>query len=41
LILRYLFGLRGAALIDGAIGPGASRTTAADIESVLGTLFMQ
>ena len=33
MLLRYLFGLRGAALINGAIGPGATRTTAADIQA--------
>jgi hypothetical protein len=35
LIIRYLFGIRGSALISGAIGPGATRTTASDIESFL------
>ncbi len=38
LVIRYLFGLRGEALISGAIGSGATRTTAADIESFLGEL---
>ena len=35
LIIRYLFGLTGAALIDGAVGPGATRNTAAKIETYL------
>jgi len=39
LILRYLFGLRGSALISGALSPSASRTTAADIEAYLQTLL--
>ena len=38
LVLRYLFGFRGATLINGAIGTGASRTTAAEIEAQLGLL---
>lgn len=33
LTVRYLFGLRGASLIAGAVGSGAIRTTAADIET--------
>ena len=33
LSLRYLFGLRGGPLIASAIGPGATRTTAASIET--------
>ena len=33
--IRYLFGLRGNALIQNAIGPGATRTTAAQIENYL------
>ena len=36
LMLRYLFGLRAAALINGAIGAGATRDTAALLESSLG-----
>ena len=32
LVIRYLFGLRGTSLIAGAVGPGATRTTAAAIE---------
>ena len=35
LIIRYLFGIRGSALISGAIGPGATRTTISDIENFL------
>jgi hypothetical protein len=38
LIIRYLFGLRGEALISGAIAPDATRDTAADIESFLRNL---
>ena len=33
LLIRYLFGLRGENLISSAIGPGARRTVAGDIES--------
>jgi hypothetical protein len=39
LIIRYLFGLRGDALIAGAIDPKATRKTAADIEAYLQTLM--
>jgi hypothetical protein len=39
MIVRYLFGLRGAVLITGAIGAGATRTTAADIEAYIATLL--
>lgn len=35
LVIRYLFGLRGEALVSGAIGANATRTTAADIEDFL------
>jgi uncharacterized repeat protein (TIGR02543 family) len=35
LIIRYLFGLRGPALIDGALGTAATRTSAADIEAYI------
>ena len=35
LIVRYLFGFRGEALIDAAVGPEAVRTTASDITSFL------
>ena len=38
LILRYLLGLRGNALIQGAVAPGAPRNTVADIETYLATL---
>jgi hypothetical protein len=36
--LRYLFGLQGDPLIDGVIGSGASRTTAAEIEAHLDSI---
>jgi len=39
LIIRYLFNLRGDALIKGAVDPLATRTTAADIEAYLQTLM--
>ena len=35
LLIRYAFGLRGNALIAGAIGPGAARNTALAIETYL------
>lgn len=38
LLIRYMFGLRGAALIQGALGQGATRNTAALIEGYLGTV---
>jgi hypothetical protein len=38
LVLRYLFNIRGAALIQGVIGAGATRTTATQIEAYLATL---
>jgi hypothetical protein len=38
LAIRYLFGVRGAALIAGAIDPLATRKTAAEIETYLQTL---
>ena len=38
LIIRYLFGLRGAVLIQGAVAPGAPRNTVIEIESALATL---
>ena len=38
LVMRYTFGLRGQALIQGVIGQGATRTTAAQIESYLASL---
>jgi hypothetical protein len=34
-ILRYLFGVRGTSLTHNAIGSGALRTTAAQIETYL------
>jgi hypothetical protein len=39
LVLRYLFGFRGATLINGAIGSGATRTTADEIETYLTMLL--
>ena len=39
LVLRYLFGLRGDRLIDGAVAPGAARRTPALIESYIRTLM--
>jgi hypothetical protein len=39
LIVRYLFGLRGASLIAGAVAGAASRTSAPDIEAQLATFF--
>jgi YD repeat-containing protein len=41
IIIRYLFGLRGNALIQGAIGPGATRSTATQIENYLGGFLPQ
>ena len=35
LVLRYLFGLTGPALTNGALGPGATRTDPADIKAYL------
>ena len=35
IIIRYLFGLRGAALIQSAVGLGASRMTAGQIEAYI------
>jgi LasA protease len=35
LLMRYLLGLRGPALIDGAVGAGATRSNANDIEAFL------
>lgn len=37
LIIRYMLGNRGADLIEGAVGQGANRSTAAEIEAFLGT----
>lgn len=39
LILRYLFGLRGAALIAGVVDAQGTRKTAADIESYIQSLL--
>ena len=39
LILRYLFGLRGSALIDGAVAPLAPRSTAPDVETYIQLLM--
>ena len=38
LMLRYLFGVRGSALVAGTIGTGATRTTSQQIEAYLSTL---
>ena len=39
LLIRFLFGLRGQALIAGAIGPGATRITSAQIEAYITSLM--
>ena len=39
MILRYMFGLRGAPLISGAIGNGANRATAPLIEAYISSLM--
>jgi hypothetical protein len=39
MMLRYLFGLRGASLIDGAVATGASRQSAADVEAYIISLM--
>ena len=39
LVIRYLFGLRGASLIANAVDPAATRKTAAEIEAYLQTLM--
>ncbi|HPG61504.1 MAG TPA: S8 family serine peptidase [Casimicrobium sp.] len=39
LITRYLLGLRGNALIQGVVAPGAARTQAVDIEHYIGGLI--
>jgi hypothetical protein len=39
LILRYLFGFRGATLVTGAVGGGCTRCTATPIESYLAALI--
>lgn len=38
MVLRYLFGLRGTALVQGAIAAGATRTTSTQVEAYLATL---
>ena len=38
LVLRYLSNIRGAPLVQGAIGAGATRTSAAQVEAYLATL---
>lgn len=38
LVLRYLLGLRGSALINGAIGASPTRSSASTIEAYLGAL---
>lgn len=38
LVLRHLFGFQGALLVDGAVGTGATRTSAADIADYIDTL---
>ena len=38
MLIRYLFGIRGAAMTNSAIGSGATRTAAPDIESYIATL---
>ena len=39
LVIRYLFGLRGAALIANAVDAQATRKTAPEIEAYLQTLM--
>ena len=39
LVIRYLFGLRGAALTQGAVGVGAQRTTATEIETFIRSIL--
>jgi hypothetical protein len=39
MLLRYLFGLTGASLIDSAVAAGAERTTAAEIEAYIQSLM--
>ena len=41
LMIRYLFGLRGAALTAGAVDSAATRKTAADIEAYIQSLLPQ
>ncbi|HCD26057.1 MAG TPA: hypothetical protein DER02_00960, partial [Gammaproteobacteria bacterium] len=35
LLIRYLFGFSGDALVNGAVGTGATRTTATQIETYI------
>ena len=37
LVLRYMFGLRGQALVEGAVAAGAARFTTTAIEAYLAT----
>ena len=39
LVIRYLFGIRGASLIQGAVSPNATRRTAPEIESYILSLI--
>lgn len=41
LLLRYTFGLRGNALVAGAIGPGAARNTSGAIEAYLNACLLK
>ncbi len=37
LMMRYMLGIRGTALVSGALGAGASRSLPADVETYLST----
>lgn len=39
LIVRYLFGLRGSQLISNTVGPNATRSTAAQVETYIQSLM--
>ena len=41
LVLRYLFGFRGATLINGVVGPGCTRCLAEPIEDYLEEIELQ
>lgn len=41
MVIRYLFGLRGAALIQSAVGTGAKRTSATEIEAYIKSMVPQ
>ena len=41
LLIRYLFGFRGDALISNAVGQGANRANAASIEDHLNKMMTQ